>query len=155
MTRIDVLAWEQHLPVPRDQLFPFFADASNLEKLTPPFLRFRILTPPPVEMRVGTVIDYELRLYGVPFRWRTMITEWDPPHRFVDEQLRGPYRLWRHEHRFEPHGDGTRVIDRVEYRPLGGRLTNRLFVERDVRRIFAHRHDVLAELYETSAARAS
>ena len=129
---------------PRDEVFAFFADAANLEAITPPLLRFRILTPQPIEMRPGALIEYQLRLRGLPVRWKTEITAWEPPHRFVDEQLRGPYRLWVHEPTFEEApGGGTFVIDRVRYRVPFGRLANWLLVERDVRKIFTWRGEVL------------
>ena len=131
------------LPRPRPEVFAFFADAANLEALTPSFLRFRIVTPQPVEMRAGALIDYRLRVHGLPLRWRTKITAWDPPHRFVDEQLRGPYRVWIHEHTFEDAPGGTFVNDRVRYRPPFGRLANWLLVERDVRMIFRYRTEAL------------
>lgn len=136
------------LPGPPERVFPFFADARNLETITPAFLGFRILTPPPIEMHVGAVIDYRLRLHGLPLRWRTLITEWEPGRRFRDEQIRGPYALWRHEHLFEPTPDGasTVVRDDVHYAMLGGRLANRLLVERDLQRIFEHRQRRIAEL---------
>ena len=91
------------------------------------------------------MIDYRLRVHGVPVRWRTEITAWEPPHRFVDDQLRGPYRWWHHEHLFEAVDGGTRAVDRVDYAPTGGRLANRLLVQRDLERIFAYRQRVLAE----------
>lgn len=132
------------LPQAPEALFPFFADAANLEAITPPWLRFRITTPSPIEMRVGTSIDYRLRLRGVPIRWRTRIEAWDPPLRFVDRQERGPYRLWRHEHVFERVAAGTRMIDRVAYAAPGGVFVERLLVRRDVARIFAFRAAALA-----------
>ena len=134
------------LPRAPEDLFPFFADAFNLEEITPPFLQFRVLTNPPIVMRPGTLIDYQLRLHRFPMRWTTRIADWTPPHRFVDEQLAGPYRKWRHEHTFEPAGAGTLMRDRVEYAPPGGRLINFLMVERSVRRIFAYRCQRLATL---------
>src|SRR5690606_2630303 len=100
------------------------------------WLRFRVLTERPIEMKVGATIDYKLRIHGAPIRWRTRITAWEPPYRFVDEQIRGPYRLWRHEHRFTAEGGGTLAEDRVSYAPIGGAPAQALFVGRDVRRIF-------------------
>lgn len=141
------LVSELWLPVPPDKLFPFFADAANLETLTPPWLRFRILTPPPIEMREGTLIDYRLRIHGVPIRWRTRISVWEPPRRFVDEQLRGPYRQWIHEHTFEPKDGGTLVRDHVRYAVLADWLLHRWFVRPDIERIFAYRSEVLRRLF--------
>jgi ligand-binding SRPBCC domain-containing protein len=135
------------LPAEIDRVFEFFSRADNLERLTPPFLNFRIVTPPPVAMRRGTLIDYRIALHGLPLRWRSEITLWDPPHRFVDEQRRGPYRRWRHTHAFEARGEGTLVADRVEYALWGGALVNRLLVAPDLRRIFRYRHTALRELF--------
>jgi ligand-binding SRPBCC domain-containing protein len=135
------------VPRPRPEVFAFFADAGNLEELTPPFLGFQILTPQPVEMRPGALIDYRIRLRGFPMKWRTEITAWEPPSRFVDEQLKGPYRLWIHEHTFEEDGDGTVVIDFVRYAVPFGVLANRLLVARDVRKIFAYREERLREIF--------
>lgn len=131
---------------PLDEVFDFFANAHNLQALTPPFLRFEILTPDPIILRQGTVIDYRLRLRGIPVRWRSEISAWEPPHRFVDTQLRGPYRWWIHEHRLELAGRGTLMTDRVEYGVLGGDIINRLLVAPDLRRIFAYRAQRVAEL---------
>lgn len=135
------------LPRPRPEVFEFFGDAANLQALTPPWLHFQILTPPPIEMKPGALIDYRLRVRGIPLRWRTRITSWNPPHRFVDEQLRGPYRLWVHEHTFEEDGGGTLAMDQVRYSVPGGALANRLLVARDLRKIFAFRHEVLRERF--------
>jgi ligand-binding SRPBCC domain-containing protein len=135
------------VPRPREEVFAFFADAGNLQELTPPWLRFEILTPPPIEMRPGALIDYRLHLGVIPIRWRTRITVWEPPHRFVDEQLRGPYRLWLHEHTFEEDGDGTLCGDFVRYAVPFGALANRLVVARDVRKIFAYREKRLQEIF--------
>ena len=131
------------------QVFPFFADARNLEAITPPLLRFEVLTPEPIEIGEGTLIDYRLRIHGLPLRWRTRIAAWDPPHRFVDEQLRGPYHVWRHEHVFDAlDGGRTRMTDRIVYRPLGGKLAHRLVVERDLRAVFDHRLREIRRLLE-------
>jgi ligand-binding SRPBCC domain-containing protein len=146
-----VKVWEVRsrlrLPRPLAEVFSFFGDAGNLQELTPPFLHFRVLTPRPIEMKPGTLIDYRIRLHGIPVGWTTKITVWEPPHRFVDDQLRGPYRLWHHEHTFEEVEGGTLCADRVRYAVLGGALVNRLLVERDVRKIFAYRHQRLQQLF--------
>ena len=142
-----LFATELWLPRPRAEVFAFFADARNLESLTPPWLNFKILTPAPIPMRPGTRIDYRLRVHGLPLRWQSEITVWDPPHKFADEQRRGPYRRWVHTHTFEESRGGTRCGDRVEYAVLGGGLVNRLFVKRDVERIFQYRQEVLEQRF--------
>ena len=139
---------------PVDEVFRFFADAANLARITPPELGFRILTPLPIEMRKGALIDYRLRLWGVPMAWRTLISDWDPPHRFVDEQIRGPYRTWIHTHRFKEDAEDPRatwIHDEVEYLlPFGGASTIALpVVRRQIERIFDHRTRVTAGLLET------
>jgi hypothetical protein len=138
------------LPRPRTEVFPFFAEARNLEAITPPWLRFEVLTPAPIELRAGAVIDYRIRVHGIPIRWRTEIAEWQPPHRFVDVQVRGPYTLWRHTHTFEERDGGTLCADHVRYRPRGGALLNWLFVRRDVERIFQYRRQRLTALFGPS-----
>lgn len=142
------------LPRAPEEVFPFFADARNLEQLTPDWLRFSVLTPEPIEMRKGARIDYRLRVHGVPLKWTSEIAAWEPPFRFVDEQVRGPYRLWLHEHTFERKGDGTLVCDRVRYAVPGGRLVHRLFVGRDVRRIFTYREQELRRMFGEDGGRA-
>lgn len=141
-----VFTMRQWVPSPLERTFAFFSDAHNLERITPSFLSFRVLTPPPIEMAEGTVIDYRLRLRGIPMRWRSEITRWDPPHGFVDEQRRGPYRKWVHEHRFHAENGGARVEDHVTYQVPGGALIDRKFVRPDIERIFAYRQRVIAEL---------
>ncbi len=138
---------EQWLPAPRDEVFPFFSEARNLEILTPPWLKFEVLTPAPIVMRPGALIDYRIKIHGIPIRWRTEITEWDPPHRFVDTQLNGPYTLWHHTHTFAERDGGTLCSDEVRYRPRGGALMNWLFVRRDVERIFNYRQERLREIF--------
>jgi len=134
------------LPHPLDVVFPFFADAGNLESLTPPWLRFEILTPLPIRMRAGAIIEYRLRLHGMVMRWQTEISVWDPPHRFVDEQRHGPYLKWIHEHTFAECVGGIEMRDFVRYVVPGGWLVNFLFVQYDVRRIFEYRSKKLREL---------
>jgi ligand-binding SRPBCC domain-containing protein len=136
---------EAVVPAPLDDTFAFFSDAANLERLTPPWINFRIKTPLPIEMREGAVIDYHIALYGLPIPWRTRIDVWEPGVRFVDRQLAGPYRWWHHEHRFEREGSGTRVIDHVEFVPRAAWLSSRM-VRRDVERIFAFRQATLPSL---------
>ncbi len=142
---------EQWLPVARDELFPFFADAGNLQKLTPTWLKFQIITPQRIAMHGGALIDYRLKVRGLPLRWRSVITTWEPPVRFVDEQVHGPFRRWIHEHRFEPRDGGTLAIDHVRYAVPGGPLINWLLVRHDVARIFAHRAAKLRALYPEHA----
>ena len=133
------LTREQFVPMPLEEVFAFFADAHNLERLTPPWLNFEVLTPSPVDMRAGTLIDYRLQLHGIPVRWQSEITVWQPPHRFVDRQVSGPYRLWVHTHHLESLAEGTLVGDVVDYAVPGGALVQRLFVGPDLNRIFDYR----------------
>jgi ligand-binding SRPBCC domain-containing protein len=138
------------VPLPVDETFAFFADAGNLERLTPPWLNFRILTARPIAMGEGALIDYRIVLYGVPIPWRTRIDVWEPGVRFVDRQLWGPYAWWHHEHRFEAVPGGTRVMDHVEYVPRM-RWVSSGFVRRDVERIFSYRQEVLPALLKAAA----
>ncbi len=139
------------LSQPRAQVFEFFSNAANLQLITPEWLRFDITTPTPVEMKVGALIDYRLRFRGLPIKWRSEILVWDPPHRFVDSQVKGPYRKWVHDHRFVEREGGTLASDRVDYSVLGGWLVNTLLVRRDVERIFTYRRQRLIEILDTSA----
>ena len=137
----------QRIPLPRTQLFPFFSNARNLAVITPPQMGFRIRTAEPIDMREGALIDYTVRVAGVPLRWRTLISHWDPPDEFADEQLSGPYALWHHRHRFTTVGPGeTRMDDEVLFRlplaPLGNIALP--FVKRELRRIFQYRHAAIA-----------
>ena len=141
-----VLRREQRLPGTPEEVFPFFADAGNLEAITPPWLGFHVVTPRPIEMRPGALIEYRLRLHRLPIAWLTRIEEWDADParpRFVDMQLTGPYRLWHHTHEFRPHPEGgTLMTDTVRYAlPYGplGSLAHRVLVRRDLERIFDYR----------------
>jgi ligand-binding SRPBCC domain-containing protein len=138
---------ELRLPRPLDEVFPFFSEARNLEIITPPWVQFQVLTPAPIVMRAGTLIDYRIRVHGIPIPWRTEITVWEPPHRFVDVQLWGPYRLWHHTHTFIEDRGETICRDEVRYHPIGGSLMNWLFVRGDVERIFAYRQKRLTEIF--------
>jgi ligand-binding SRPBCC domain-containing protein len=148
--QIHELVREQVLPGTPDDVFAFFADARNLEAITPPLLRFEVVTPGVIPMRVGTLIQYRLTLRGIGVNWLTSIQEWDPPHRFVDVQVRGPYALWHHAHDFASHPHGTLMRDTVRYAigfgPFGA-LAARAFVHRDVAAIFDFRREaVVAQL---------
>jgi ligand-binding SRPBCC domain-containing protein len=132
---------------PLDEVFPFFSEARNLEELTPPWLKFEVLTPPPIVMKNGTLIDYRIKIHGIPIRWRTEIIKWQPPHCFIDTQLSGPYKLWHHTHTFEAVDGGTLCRDEVRYWPKGGALMNWLFVRGDVERIFEYRQQRLREIF--------
>ena len=141
------LRTELWLPRERDEIFKFFADPRNLDRLTPSWLQFRILSPADITMSKGTLLDYRLRIRGVPIRWQSEISSWDPPDRFVDRQTKGPYSLWLHEHTFAAHDGGTLVGDNVEYAVPGGTIVQKLLVAPDIARIFRYRHKVLQELF--------
>jgi ligand-binding SRPBCC domain-containing protein len=147
MGHVHILEREQRVELPIADAFAFYGDAHNLERITPPLLRFEVTTPRPIEMGVGTLIEYRLRLHRVPVRWRTRIEAWEPPRRFVDAQIKGPYSLWEHTHTFEADGpEATIIEDRVRYSiPFGplGALANRLLVRRDLRQIFDYRRDTV------------
>jgi ligand-binding SRPBCC domain-containing protein len=150
MMKTYFLEHQQVIGRPRSETFAFFADAFNLERITPAFLHFRILTPAPILMRAGTVLEYRLSLFGVAFRWKTLIERWAPEESFVDVQLDGPYSLWRHTHTFEEVGnDRTLVRDHVEYQVsfgVIGRLANALFVARTLEKIFVDRERMIDQL---------
>jgi len=144
---VHTLERTQIVPVAPGEAFEFFADAFNLEVITPPWLHFRVVTPGPIAMKAGALIEYRLRLHGMPIRWLTRIEVWEPGRRFEDRQLRGPYDLWHHSHSFAPHDGGTAMRDIVRYAmPLGllGRLAHRALVRRDLERIFDFRREAVA-----------
>lgn len=141
------LACQLWLPAPRQRVFDFFGDAFQLETLTPPWLNFHVLSPRPIVMAPGVRIDYKLRLRGIPIRWRSLISTWNPPTEFVDEQIRGPYRLWHHRHTFAETDGGTLVVDEVDYAVPGGWLIDRFLVRPDLLRIFTYRQAKLSEIF--------
>lgn len=150
--REELVLVTQDLPRPRSEVFPFFADPANLQRLTPPWLHFEVLTPEPLPRGEGAVFEYRLRVRGLPIRWRTLIEAYEDGSKFVDRQIAGPYALWHHTHRFEDLPDGgTRITDQVRYK-VGwgfiGRIVTALWVRRDIERIFAYRKQVLAELFK-------
>ncbi len=146
---VHVLERSQRVEVSVEQAFDFYVDARNLEPMTPPWLHFEVITPADVAMRPGTLLDYKLKLHGVPVRWQTRIETWEAPARFVDTQVKGPYSLWEHTHLFETDGEAATVIhDRVRYAiPLGplGALAHLLFVRRDLERIFDYRSEAVSQ----------
>ena len=141
----------QRLAHPVEDVFAFFGEARNLERITPPWLRFSVRTPEPVQMAAGTLIDYRLHLHGIPLGWTSQIEVWEPGRQFVDRALRSPFALWHHRHTFTPDGDGTLVRDEVHYAvPFGalGELVHPVLVARDLDRIFAHRHAAVARILD-------
>ncbi|MBM3723997.1 MAG: SRPBCC family protein [Acidobacteria bacterium] len=150
MVRFHTLRQEQWIPRPIDEVFAFFADPRNLEEITPPWLGFRIVSVDSPSLARGSLIRYRLRLHGLPVRWTTEIRQWNAPHRFVDVQRSGPYRLWHHTHRFEAHGETTRMVDIVRYRlPFGilGLLVHAWIVRSDVKKIFEYRREKIHLLF--------
>lgn len=145
-----ILSTELWVPTPVGDVFSLFSDAFQLESITPPWLHFHVVTPRPIVIGQGTLIDYRLRLHGIPVRWQSEITAWEPQRRFVDEQRRGPYRFWRHEHTFEAVNGGTLCRDRVEYGVPGGSLVHRLFVAGELREIFQYRREVFPWMLRSS-----
>lgn len=155
--RVHVLQRRQRLELPAERAFEFFAQARNLAVITPPWMGFDVITPEPIEMRPGALIDYRLKLHGVPVRWRTRIEVWEPPVRFIDVQVSGPYALWEHTHTFERDGEqGVVIGDHVRYAiPLGllGRIAHAAFVKRDLERVFDYRERAVAERLQPEPAR--
>lgn len=153
-----VLSTTQKFTNPIEQVFDFFSDATNLEQITPPWLKFKITSPRPIEMAPGTLIDYSLKVRGFPCHWQSEISAWEPPYckdgvtqaRFVDEQRKGPYRAWHHQHCFRDVNGTTEVHDVVHYSVPGGALIHRLFVAPDLRRIFDYRQKIMAQTFEAS-----
>jgi ligand-binding SRPBCC domain-containing protein len=148
----EVLEREQFIERNIEEVFEFFSRAENLEAITPPWLRFRIVRQSTRAIELGTYIEYELRWRAVPIRWRTEIVVWEPPHRFVDLQIFGPYRLWHHEHRFERHDGGTLMRDIVHYQlPFGmlGKIAHTVRVRRDLRGIFDYRAAVISARFSS------
>ena len=151
-----ILKRELTIDLPRSEVFDFFSKAENLEKITPPDLGFHIVTPQPIEMSEGSLIEYRISLHGIPMSWKTLISKWDPPNEFVDEQLSGPYKQWIHRHTFiELDPNTTLIEDEVRYRlpfePFGD--IAQFFVERQLKNIFDFREKTVSELGTGQAAR--
>ena len=154
MARTFSLHAEQLVPRDLETTFAFFADAGNLQRITPPWLDFTVTSELPIIMRPGAIIEYKLKVHGIPIRWRSVVSHWDPPREFVDEQVHGPYTMWHHRHRFTETPEGTLVEDEVRYRVPGGALAN-LFVQRDLSRIFSFRQQALLHALEITSPAAS
>jgi ligand-binding SRPBCC domain-containing protein len=135
------------VPKTRGEVFEFFSKAENLQKMTPPWVHFEIRTPLPFTIEAGRIIDYRIKLRILPLTWRSEITVWEPPNRFVDEQRKGPFRLWIHEHRFQESKRGTQIEDEVTYAVWGGALVQRYLVGPDLEKIFNYRHEVIEKLF--------
>ncbi|MBN2367361.1 MAG: SRPBCC family protein [Calditrichaeota bacterium] len=144
------ITFSTFIPVSQEDIFDFFSRAENLSILSPPHLQFNILTPQPIIMKPGTIIDYRLNIYRIPVHWKTEISVWEPPNRFVDIQLKGPYKKWIHEHQFESYNNGTIIRDNIEYALYGRILApvlNYLFVRRDIQKIFGFRENKLQTIF--------
>ena len=145
--RIREFTAELWLPLPPEEVFPFFSDAGNLNVITPPWLKFRVVKTSSEVMHAGVLIDYNLRVRGLPLRWQSRINVWEPPHRFVDEQLLGPFRMWVHEHTFEARDGGTLARDAVRYAAPFDSLTHRWLVRPDMEKIFKYRAEALRKRF--------
>jgi len=139
---------ETRIPYPVEEVFQSFSNAENLERITPSFLGFQILTPTPLQIKTGTLIDYKLKIHGFSMRWRTRISSWEPPYRFVDEQLKGPYRSWIHEHTFSTTSDGSATLmrDDVRYSIIFGKLVH-FMVKKDIEAIFRYRTQAIQSVF--------
>ena len=144
--------FEQFIDLPRDNVFRFFSKPQNLSLITPPRLKFNILTPTPLLMKEGQLIDYSLIImYCIKLRWRTLITHYEKPYKFIDQQIKGPYSLWHHTHIFEEKNGGTLIKDEVTYSvPFGliGRFINAIYIQYDVKSIFKYRHKILDQIFD-------
>ncbi len=138
---------EQWVDQPIERVFAFFAEPGNLQTITPPWMSFRLVSCSTPAIEQGTILEYALRVRGLPMKWISQISVWEPPFRFVDEQLHGPYRRWRHEHTFEDHGQRTRIGDHVDYAVPGGRWVEKWLVRRDLEKIFAYRIESLGRAF--------
>ncbi|MCY7374814.1 MAG: SRPBCC family protein [Pyrinomonadaceae bacterium] len=146
-----ILERKQIIERPLAEVFDFFADAGNLEKITPPELNFKIITPSPIDIKKGAFIDYQLKLRGIPITWKTEITQWNPPHDFVDTALKSPYKQWIHRHTFETGENGETIMqDRVRYRlpfePFGDLA--HWYIKRELKYIFDYRYKVIEEIFQ-------
>lgn len=138
------------IPAPVEKVFEFFSDAQNLERITPEILNFKIVTPLPIRMQKGTLIDYKIKIRGVPAKWKTLIDAWEPPFLFIDSQINGPYKMWQHTHSFKTVEGGTLMKDSVRYSlPFGifGQLVHPFLVRPDVEKIFRHRNGVISKYF--------
>ncbi len=148
--KLNIFQTEFILNAPIGEVFSFFSKAENLGLMTPNWLKFKILTPTPILIKKGCLIDYRIKILGIPVKWKTEITCWEPPHRFIDEQLKGPYKIWKHEHQFIEHNNQTKMIDRVNYQVPGwflSQIIHKFFVRNAVKNIFEFRSNVIRHLF--------
>lgn len=145
------LVKSQFIEKPINEVFSFFEKPENLQEITPPYLNFKIITPSPIKMEVGQVISYKIKLRGIPIKWNSLISSYDPPNSFIDQQIKGPYAIWHHTHRFKEQDGGTLIEDEVKYAipfSILGRILNYIFIKNDLKKIFLYREEKIGLIFK-------